>query len=398
MFYWKCVHCHGRPIIDFPAGHKPGYPGLLAHTCSQCERKWFSCDGSCHVRGRAKNLSPYYNTFPQAQRHLDTSHTGATGVPHSNHPNPAASHVDQSLLDTCLLHHNHPDSSSILDMDLDQEDDDVSTSTFSTNVITESESKYPDIPALINERDGDEYVEPDYLDLHYLDLPPVVESESSSQMFARHMVEGQPLKAASLLVSRASYGTDSLSSSTIPMSNIMFFLYLAKLVIATGTLQLTNLSHVLSCLVPYTQKWAIDWAPIPCTVSGLRSRFLNVSNCNSMVSILPIPTPESLPDGHGYTPFRSLLTHALMMKTFDAADIQDPKWKSIATCDIFLEFITNIPPVTDNRVTPLIQLAIALILWTDGWDTSTGCESNRSPMHAGTVTMLIVDVEAELVV
>jgi hypothetical protein len=31
-------------------------------------------------------------------------------------------------------------------------------------------------------------------------------------------------------------------------------------------------------------------------------------------------------------------------------------------------------------------------MWTGGWDMSTGCKSNRSPMHTGTITLFIVEV------
>lgn len=46
----------------------------------------------------------------------------------------------------------------------------------------------------------------------------------------------------------------------------------------------------------------------------------------------------------------------------------------------------------------LRQLAVGLLVWTDGWDTLPGSKSNRSPMHTGTVTLLFVDIESKLVI
>ena len=139
------------------------------------------------------------------------------------------------------------------------------------------------------------------------------------------MVMGDAVAAASLLVARAALQNSTPTSSLIPLPNIMLFLYLAKLVLSTGRLELTNLAKVLSILVPYVNIGEKEWAPVPCTVPDFRSMILNVSNSNSLVSIVPIPTPEVLPDGHGYSPFRTILEHALMMTTFDPAQTKDPK-------------------------------------------------------------------------
>jgi hypothetical protein len=110
------------------------------------------------------------------------------------------------------------------------------------------------------------------------------------------------------------------------------------------------------------------------------------------VSILPITCPEMLPDGHGCTPVREILSHALMMKSFEAHATKDPKWCSLALSQKFTNFLQHI---AENTAGPLYiqQIAVGIIVWTDGWDTSTGTKSsNQSPMHTGTVTLLFVDV------
>jgi hypothetical protein len=167
-----------------------------------------------------------------------------------------------------------------------------------------------------------------------------------------------------------------------------------------GGSQQYNLSRVLSILYPFVAKYHTDWAPIPCTVSGFPSRILNVSNSNSLVSVLPIPRTETLTNGHGYTPLRDILGHALMMKTFWPEETKDPKWKSLASSKKFKAFlhkIVNKGP-RPRPQTELRQLAVGLLIWTDGWDTSSGCKSNRSSMHTGTITLLFVDVESKEVV
>lgn len=137
---------------------------------------------------------------------------------------------------------------------------------------------------------------------------------------------------------------------------------------------------------------------MPCTISGFRSFFLNVSNYNSLVSILSIPVPKTLPDGHGYTPFRRILEHALMMKQFKPSETKDPKRQSLASSHKFTTFLQDLHAKDNNRNTSLCQLAVGLLVWTDGWVTSTGCKSNRSPMHTGTVTLLIVQVETRCII
>jgi hypothetical protein len=218
MYYPQCVYCHGHHLNNEPAGHDPNFPALLSHQCYTCSKKWFSCDGSCNVH----NKSSFYAGMGQAQRHfLLCCHGTGTGTPHSNHPNPAASALDQSLLDTCLmLHHNPPDVAVTVDTELDLMDDDVSSSS---PVIAINPSVDIEEEVLINSRDGDELAESGLLDLHYQVAPVLVETETTTQAFKRHMITGHPLDAASLLVSRAAFGTDSLSTSSLPTPNILFF-------------------------------------------------------------------------------------------------------------------------------------------------------------------------------
>ena len=400
MWYTNCVYCSSVYLVHEAAGHNHQYPSLLSHQCRHCSQKWFSCDGSCHVAGRTQNFSKFYAKFQQVVRHFRKCHTGAKyGLAHSNSSGSSSSALDQSLLDQCLKLHTSAvgdvPQDSILesiplspDTDCHQDSPSEDNSNPYDTLIHDNGIGGESFPIVHSvTRDGDELVESEDDDLHYQTPPVLIESETTTQKFQRHMVDGNALAAASVLVSRAAFGTSNPTSTVLPIPNILFFLYLARLVIATGSLQLCHLSRVLSFLVPYAETIEKSWAPIPCTVSGFRSSFLNVSNSNSLVSILPIPTPETLPDGHVYTPLQTILRHALTMKTFDPVETNDPKWRSIASSDIFCSFLSNIEEPQRQAIVPLTQLAVGIILWTDGWDTSTGCKSNRSSMHTGTITL-----------
>jgi hypothetical protein len=150
----------------------------------------------------------------------------------------------------------------------------------------------------------------------------------------------------------------------------------------------------MKIVYPYVEEVEDSWTPIPTTDSGFRTTILNISNKNSLLSILPIPRPETMLDGHGYTPFCQILAHALLMETFEEEScLMNTKFKSIIRCHKFQMFLSDIKM---SSLTPThTQLAVGLLLWTDGWDPSTSSKSNRSPMHTGTVTMIIVNVASQ---
>jgi hypothetical protein len=80
------------------------------------------------------------------------------------------------------------------------------------------------------------------------------------------------------------------------------------------------------------------------------------------VSILPIPSPVTLPDRHGYMPFRSILKHALMMKKFKEAETKDPKWHSLASCKKIKWFLQGILRKGQHAKFAFLQLAVGLLV------------------------------------
>ena len=343
MSYALCIDgtCDGTLPVCQPAGHDKEFPWMLRHHCTLCGIHWFTCNKTCGTtkpqRRKRNNYNMVYRDYKSAKRHCK--------LPHSELPTEEPIVVEEDS------YQEYP--------------------TFDGEVVLEEEVNDIRLESKLTTSDS---------------------SNSPSVRFQKLMVNGEAVLAASVLVAQALFQTPGdMSVATLPLPNIMLFLYLAKLVLSSGGLPQHNLSKVLAILYPFAVKCEPEWAPLPVTVSGFQSRILNPSNSNSMMTILPIPTPETLPDGHGYTPFRAILRHALMMIQFDPADIKDPKWESIAHCKKFQDFVHSIVDKSDSPLT-MRQIAIGVIVWTDGWDTSTGCKSNRSPMHTGTITLVFVDV------
>jgi hypothetical protein len=398
MSFDRCVNnqCLSRHVIGYPEGSNASHPWLLTHHCTTCHLHWFSCNGMCRTTATSRKTK-YYNTIRNATRHYNSCHIGKGLKPPPTVEELALESSNEARLDEYLLFQSRRTTFHEYDTD---------------HVMEQSESDYPidgdfpdryycDSAAVIENEDnwhtdeplfdGDAHHEFVETDIHYEPLTvPMVEQCGNPQRFEQFITNGKALSAASVLVSQAAHQNPMPFSSILPRNNIMLFLYLAQLVMSSGVAEKQHLAKVLLILYPYVDTEEKEWAPIPCTVSGFRSKITNVSNSNSLVSILPIPSPETLPDGHGYTPFRDILGHALMMNSFIPADIKDPKWNSLVSSEKFQTFLAGIPtPIEDLNH---LQIAVGIIVWTDGWDTSTGCKSNRSPMHTGTVTLVFVSV------
>jgi hypothetical protein len=255
-------------------------------------------------------------------------------------------------------------------------------------------------PASLDSDFTDNIVENECLVRQPIPSSYVFHKPNSTHSFHKELVDRNAMKAASILVIRASLqrkcNPAGRTDDAVPPSNILLFLYLSKLVIGIGQFQEKNLSKVMKIIFPYVRRVENGWLPIPTTVSGFRSTITNTSNSNSLVSILPIPRPATMSDGHGYTPFRQILAHALLMESFPESCLKDTKYESIILSHKFQFFLSTIKRSSSSSAST--QLAVGLLLWTDGWDPSTSSKSNRSPMHTGTVTMIIVNVQTQALV
>ena len=362
---------------------------MSSHHCNRCNKTTFTCNGTCVILHKKRKNSVSYGWMRQVRQHHLKCHEGLDETVANMEEQEQAENFDCGS-DDCRM---APAEESSPNVSSFATSDGGNLLSFSGMVTC----------------DGDESVDTNGTDLIFdqilddgigipEDWPVLQKPRTVAEQFHDEISAGNARRAGSVLVKQAAYQTAVVPAGQLPIPNIMLFLYLARLVMSSGLSQQHYLSKLLLILYPFVDRVEKDWAPIPCTLSGFRSRFLNVSNSNSLVSILPIPAPDTLPDGHGYTPLRNILRHVFSMEQFEPAATLDTKWQSLASSDKFLEFLANV--AEKGQALPLgpRKLAVGLLLWTDGWDTSTGCKSNRSPMHTGTITLLIVDVESQLVV
>jgi hypothetical protein len=417
----ECSECHGMLVDTQGEGHNPIMPSMSFHQCgaSGCPHNWFTCNGVCQLKhaGQGKrrfSTGGIYATLKTAKRHHKQCHESPPSAPSDSCLPPSRSTIldDNNMINGTLPSHSclqtkgsttvndePPSGSELNHMDSynsDSPHSDDSALPQSTFLVSDDEGYLEGLTV----GDGELVLDDHDEDLFYDALPFLPEtvfpttcaiSRSGIELFKSHMVAGNALLAASVIVAQALFQTPGAIDTQLPVANVMLFLYLAKLVISTGKLQQGNLSKVLQILYPYAEQCESSWGPMPCTVSGFSSKITNVTNSHSLVSILPIPSPQTLDDGHGYTPFREVLTHALMMKTFDARETKDPKWKSLASSKKFKAFLRRLAG-SNRGVSSIRQIAVGVIVWTDGWDTSTGTKPNRSPMHTGTITLVFLDV------
>jgi hypothetical protein len=338
-----------------------------------------------------QKYSSHYTTFRQVRRHHNVCHQF---LPVAQLLAVSDEGPDDKLVTETWLECDLDNTDSSL---MEAFSDDVTYScddSFSNSPDNEGiDNIFHDIPPIL---DGNEVVESEELDLHYAVASINQFTDYELPSFKQNLVSGNAMMGVSMLVAQACYQAVKPPKTNLPLRNITLVLYLSKLVISTGRLRLGGLSQVISILYPYADHLEKQWAPLPCTVSGFRSCILNVSNSNSLVSILPIPHPEALPDGHGYTLLRNIMEHALMLKKFKPQETKDPKWQSIASCQKFKAFMSRVS--NHHRVSSIRKLAMGLLVWTDGWDKSTGCKSNCSPMHTGTVTLRFVNIQSKSVV
>jgi hypothetical protein len=381
-----CLKCDGVIVDTDGEGHNRSMPSMSRHKCAfgGCDHFWFTCNAKCRpdngLSKRRFKEGGICQPSKAARRHDSCCHK----------TQPSGMVVDHEPIDDVIV-----------ESPMESEAPTVDGGSFSSQIPVVEDDSHLDFLAAGDGELVDDVLDSDLFCNHLLGgiaveplaIAPTVGSRvlSPVEQFDSHMVAGNALLAASMIVTQALFQTPALSATPLPVANVMLFLCLSKLIISTGQLQQANLSKVLLILHPHAEKCESSWAPMPCTVSGFASRITNVTNSNSLVSILPIPRPRTLGDGHGCTPFREVLKHALLMKRFDARETKDPKWKSLASSKKFKAFLQRIAGrISGHSI--IQQTAVGIVVWTDGWDTSTGTKSNRSPMPTGTVTLLFVDV------
>ena len=310
----QCSECLFSVVTTQEEGYHPHVPSISRHSCDSkpCRAVWFTCNQKCRSAkgGEKGRYNQVYKNFKSAKRHHVQYHVqdvpGGWGLPLSRgsgvDPTNDGDVLDPVILESPLESPHNDLDAVLLESPLDPEilfrDLNDSDPTLTDRIIMEDDSHFE----FVNAGDGELVVDNNDNDLFYRDLPIVPEVEQPTylesriltkpvELFKSHMVAGNPLLAASVVVTQALLQTSLVTVTPLPVANVKLFLYLAKLVISTGKLQQGNLSKVLQIICPYAEKCETSWAPLPCTVPGFTSRLTNVTNSNPLLSILPIPPP-----------------------------------------------------------------------------------------------------------
>ena len=268
-----CNNKHPRVFLE---GHDTRYPWKITYVCplTSCGAEWFVCNGSCGIHTTKIIFYPR-----QLQRHQRDCHTGKL----------AKSNFKERSL--CVFQEAVVAKAGLKMHEGDEGDDQTIEACF------DQENLADDVPVAKTE----DWNVQDYT--NQWTTSPAVPMETK---FKNHMVRGEADIAASVLVASASWQTVNPKCLPASYDNIALFLYLSKLVVCIGQWKQETLSKAMEIMYPIVAEANKSWSPIPSTMSGFRSKYINTSNRNSIASILPIPTPTAMLDGHGYTSFRSI--------------------------------------------------------------------------------------------
>jgi hypothetical protein len=280
-----CHHCSGTSLDSLPAGKNPKLPWMLSHLCRLCRKTTFTCNGTCVINNNKRPGNASYPNIRAARRHHDQCHKGHDQI------SQVIDVAEETYIMDDVMDDIHEDFSSILPFD--------GTSPFQSALDSCDQGEYFAFAGTAA-GDGDEVVDFEEPDLVYDltptdnpdpfgDWPSLEREETVTDKFRNQIVVGDAWSAASILVKQAAFQTAIVPAEMLPIPNIMLFLYLARLVMSSGLSQQHYLSKLLLMLYLFADSSQKNWAPIPCTEAGLRSCFLNASNSNSLVSILPIP-------------------------------------------------------------------------------------------------------------
>ena len=233
MYIRTCVkpHCLSNHLHIVPANPSTPYPWLISYHCQQtnCKASFYSCDGSCN--GGRRGGVKIFTTELQIKRHHKECHTSRASITPSLQTK--LRRMRQGLTQHELTNNNasyHSDSR-----------DEESLFFPVSEESGQPPSAYPDY--------SDYFVENECLVREAIPFSYVSHKPNSSQLFHRELMDGNAMKAASILVIRASLqrkcNPTGRTDDAVQPSNILLFLYLSKLVIGIGQFQEKNLSKVM---------------------------------------------------------------------------------------------------------------------------------------------------------
>jgi hypothetical protein len=223
----------------YPTNPNSTYSWLITYLCrvNDCGKKFFSCDGSCD-RGR-RGGDKVFETEAQVKRHHRQCHEKQV-------PSKQPFRSKLSKMRMCLTQSANHDNI------VPNIDDPVGKSTLSlTQMSSAEEDGFPNTYDDVH--DGN-FEETEHTENQPPHVPFISLQHHITSSFQREIVAGNAMKAASILVHRATLQGKSVlgdnGGTSLTPKNILLFLYLSKLVIGIGQLQQENLSHVFKIFYP----------------------------------------------------------------------------------------------------------------------------------------------------
>lgn len=212
-----------------------------------------------------------------------------------------------------------------------------------------------------------------------------------TNQFCKMIEEVGMSRSIAHLVKRASCqisNPQQLKNVVDPSSmNIRIFLNISLLVSKIGIHNLQHLQDVLTLLVGEMQSTLSSWLPLPTSKESFSKMITNLSNKNSLFSILPIHSSGMVGLEHATVPILSILALRMMFPMMrNHRHMAHPKVKSLLSLPWFCS-------LEDSVASPLcpIKLKAFLIVWSDGWDPFLSTKGNRRPVWSMTTTMLLAN-------
>jgi hypothetical protein len=222
-----------------------------------------------------------------------------------------------------------------------------------------------------------------------MDVPHVSDFASCSMSsYQNNCIMFSPLQAAKDIVLQSSNQdtrTDILGEIQVDVASVRHFLQIATLVSVLGENHRALLAKVLSSydVCKYSR------ISLPSTEQDFKKHILNVTNKNSLFSLLPVPSYR-ISTGTELTTcsIRELVSFAMMFPSNPNFGGLHPRFFSIVESITFLEHLPNLSVPAPGGV----QVVAYAIMWSDGWDPNTKSKGNRASVWTGTAGFLLVDV------
>ena len=200
--------------------------------------------------------------------------------------------------------------------------------------------------------------------------------------------------AIGYLIKRAGYQISNeyelkVFSSLVNGCNMLVFLNISLLIQKCGTKNLSYLENVLFPLVDQLKSGLASWVPIPVSVASFSQMVTNLSNKNSLFSLLPTIVPKLFPNENACVSVVGLLAMQMLIPRHKMETVRQEKVKSFAS----LPWFRDLGQSTSRREPGCLHWKAFVIIWSDGWDPFLSTKGNRRPVWSLTTTMILADTK-----